>query len=249
MYMMYVDESGDPGSKEGSSSHYILSGLIFSYKNWYKYLDLLKRMRKYFSDTYELGRYTEIHAAELTRIKNMIEYRKIKKYNRIKILEEYSKYIPLIFKEAKIINVCIQKSEHPQVEDFCLFSYRRLISRYDLFLKRTVKDEGMIFCDESNEKSLRSLLRTMRYYNPVKSHYTGNIYNAKISRVIEDMVHRNSATSYFIQTVDVIGYLLKSRECVKGAYKKYNLDRFFENLEPILHKVAAPKDFYGIVRN
>ena len=41
MHLMYVDESGDPGTKGFASPHFILSGLIIHQDDWDKYLERL----------------------------------------------------------------------------------------------------------------------------------------------------------------------------------------------------------------
>lgn len=248
MYIMYVDESGDPGSANGSSEYFILSGLILNYKVWHEKLELLKRMRKYFKERYGLGLYTEIHAKELLRIKNEKSYRKISKANRLKLLHEYATFIPIMFKDCWIINVCLYKKDFSSGIDFTTLAFNRLITRYNTFLSKTVNDEGIIIADESNEVVLRTLLRKMKIYNPVPSHYANEPYNAKITFVIEDILYKKSFTSYFIQTVDVIAYLLKHRESPKGSSKKYRLDILFDLLKPILLKEASFNDPDGIVR-
>jgi hypothetical protein len=248
MYIMYVDESGDPGSANGSSEYFILSGLILHYKSWYKKLDLLKRMRKYFKKKYGLPLTTEIHAKELLRISHLKLYRKISKPQRVRLLKEYASFIPKMFKDCWIINICLHKKNFPAGTDFTTLAFNRLITRYNMFLAKTVKDEGVIISDESNETPLRNLLRKMRVYNPIQSRYSNKAYNARITKVIEDIVHRQSSTSYFIQTVDIIAYLLKNKEYPKGGAKKYNLDLLFDLLDPILLKTASIKDPQGIVR-
>ena len=248
MYIMYVDESGDPGSANGSSEYFILSGLILNYKVWHEKLDLLKRMRKYFKERYGLGLFTEIHAKELLRIKDEKSYRKISKANRMKLLCEYATFIPRIFKDCWVINVCLHKRDFPPGADFTTLAFNRLITRYNMFLSKTVNNEGIVIADESNEAPLRTLIRKMSVYNPVPSHYSDEPYNAKITGVIEDILHKKSFTSYFIQTVDVIAYILKHREFPKGSSKKYNLDKLFDLLQPILLKAASFNDPDGIVR-
>lgn len=248
MYIMYVDESGDPGSANGSSEYFILSGLIMHYKSWHKKLDLLKRMRKYFKKKYGLGVSVEIHAKELLRITDMKSYRRISKAKRMALLREYATFIPKIFKDCWLINICLHKENFPAGTDFNLLAFSRLITRYNMFLEKTVHDEGIIISDESNEQPLRNLIRKMKVYNPVQSHYSANTYNAKITKVIEDIIHRNSAHSYFIQTVDVITYLLKQKEYPKSSTKKYNLDLLFDLLDEIFLKTASINDVQGIVR-
>lgn len=245
---MYVDESGDPGSANGSSEYFILSGLILNYNTWNQKLQRLKDMRKYFKNKYNLGLTVEIHAKELLRISDIKAYRKITKTQRLNLLKEYASFIPKMFKDCWVINICFDKSAFNPGTDFNTLAFGRLITRYNMFLARTVRDEGIIIADESNEKSLRNLIRKLRIYNPVTSRYTGKPYNARITKIIEDIVHRKSFTSYFIQTVDVIAFLLKHREYPKGSTKKYNLNVLFDNLEPILLKVASAKDPLGIVR-
>jgi hypothetical protein len=249
MYIMYVDESGDPGSANGSTEYFILSGLILHYKVWHKKLDLLKRMRKYFKEQYNLSVGTEIHAKELLRITDLKAYRKIRKSDRMEIFSKYAEFIPKIFKDCWLINVCLSKKDFPTGTDFTTLAFTRLITRYEMFLKQTVKDEGIIISDESNEKPLLNLLRKMRIYNPIPSHYSGNIYNLKITRIIEDILHKKSYTSYFIQTVDIIAFLLKSKEYPKASTKKYGLDLLFDKLDPILLKAASANDPQGIVRH
>lgn len=248
MYLMYVDESGDPGKSVGSSEHYILSGLIIKYTDWATTLTLLKRFRKYLSKKYGLGIQTEIHATQLLRIKDIEAYKSINKSNRLRILQEYATYIPKIFKECKIINISFKKSELDLVEDIHHLAWKRLITRYDSYLKRTVKDEGMIFSDEGNEKSMRLLLRKMRIFNPTPSHY-GGTYNARVTRIIEDVSFRKSNTSYFIQTVDVVAFILYRMDYPKGSSKKYNLDKMFPLIEPVLLKEASRGEKFGIVRH
>ena len=77
MYIMYVDESGDPGRHPNSSPHFILSGLIVSQNHWDKYLLRLKAFRKSLKAQYNLNQRTEIHASELIRVDKMQEYKAI----------------------------------------------------------------------------------------------------------------------------------------------------------------------------
>lgn len=248
MYLMYVDESGDPGNKEGSSPHYILTGIIIRYSDWSTYLDRLKKFRVYLQNKYGLPIYTEIHASELVRIKKIKAYRKITKSNRVNILKECSMYLPRIFSNCRIINVCFDKTKMPAIANFQELAWDRLIMRYNAYLKYSVKDEGSIYADESSEILIRNKLRKMRIHNLVKSKYNGGSYNAPVKRIIEDVFHRDSKLSYFIQMVDVAAFLLYSNEYPKGATKKYNLDLLFYNLEEKLLLAASPNDKYGIVR-
>lgn len=244
---MYVDESGDPGVDQYSSPHFILSGIIISENDWKEYLSRLKTFRKSLKDTYGLNQRTEIHASELIRIKSIEEYRKIRKSDRINILRDFSAQIPVIFSNAKVINVCFKTSDFKDSETLQTQAWSRLIQRFDTYLKKTVKDKGIIIADDTDSNTIMQLLRKMRVYNPISSHYKG-YYNAPADNIIEDIFQRSSHHSYFIQTVDVIAHLLYRHEHPKGSLKKFGIENLFERFEPILLKEASRSDKLGIVR-
>ena len=247
MHIMYVDESGDPGINHYGSPFYILSGLIVPQDEWSKYLDRLKIFRKSIKNNYGLLLREEIHAAELIRINKIDAYRHIKKSDRIDILIAYLHQIPVIFDTAKVVNICLRKSDFAPPQDVQEIAWNKLIQRFDTFLKNSAKDKGIIVADDTDGPKIMQLLRKMRVYNPVPSYY-GSSYNAPTDNIIEDLLMRNSQHSYLIQTVDVIAHSLYRRESPKGSLKKYGLEKMFDVLEPILLKEAARGDQLGIVR-
>jgi hypothetical protein len=247
MFIMYVDESGDPGTHIYSSPHFILSGLIIAQSEWDSYLLKLKTFRKNLKQQYGLNQRTEIHASELIRVGELKEYKEIHKSKRIAILKDYCTQIPIIFSTATIINVCITINEHPN-EDVFNLAWSRLLQRFDTYLKKNAKDKGIIVADDTDSTKLMSLQRKMRIYNPIPSHYQEAFYNAPIDNIIEDTFSRASHHSYFLQSVDVIAHILYRKEFPKGSLKKYGLEHLFQKFEPILLKKASKGDPYGIVR-
>ncbi len=105
----------------------------------------------------------------------------------------------------------------------------------------------MIFSDEGNEKSIQMILRNMQVQNSIDSQ-SKEEYLSKVDRIIEDVNFRRSNISHFIQTVDVIAFLLFKKEFPSGSTKKYNLDKMFTLLDPILLKGDSSSDKYGIIR-
>ena len=247
MYIMYVDESGDPGTHEYSSPHFILSGLIVAQNDWDKYLNRLKAFRKSLKTTYGLNQREEIHASELLRIDKIEAYKSIKKAERLNIIRDYCTQIPIIFDTATVINVCLKVQEHEDKDIFNL-AWGRLLQRYDTFLKKDANDKGIIVADDTDNSKLMALQRKMRIYNPTPSHYNEGYYNSPIDNIIEDTFLRASHHSYFIQTVDMIAHTLYRKEYPKGSYKKYGLEYQFDKIEPILLKKASKTDPLGIVR-
>lgn len=247
MQLMYVDESGDPGHHIQSSPHFILSGLVIDQDDWMSILDRLKTFRKHIKNTYGLNQRTEIHASELIRVNKIDEYKKISKTNRINILRDYCTEIPTIFDTAKLINVCIDIRQHPEVDIFQL-AWMRLLQRYDNYLKKDAKDMGVVVSDDTESVKLMRLMRKMRIYNPTPSHFSESSYNAPADNIIEDAFARSSHHSYFIQSVDVVAHLLYRKEYPKGSLKKFRIEKQFQKLDPILLKKASKSDPYGIVR-
>lgn len=244
---MYVDESGDPGLNHYGSPFFILSGLIVPQDEWPKYLDRLKTLRRSIKSSYGLLLREEIHASELIRINKLKSYSAIKKTDRIQILKQYCSQIPIIFDTAKVINICLKKTDFQNAQDVQITAWSRLIQRFDTYLKKSTKDKGMIISDEVNSFGIMQLLRKMRVYNYTPSHYEPP-YNTPADSIIEDLVQRNSMHSYFIQTADVIAHLLYRKEVPKGSLKKFGIERYFDLLEPVLLKEASKSDPLGIVR-
>lgn len=244
---MYVDESGDPGLHKYGSPYYILSGLLFPEQDWQKYLQRLKELRKSIKQRYGLYVREEIHAAELIRVKKIDSYRKIRKSDRISLLKAYCEQLPILFDNAKVINVCLEKKDFESAEKVQLTAWNRLAQRYNTYLKKTAKDRGIIISDDTDGARVTRLLRKMRVYNPVPSKFEG-AYNAPTDNILEDLFQRGSHHSYFIQSADVVAHLLYRHECPKGSLKKFGLEKLFPKLEPILLKEAAGNDPMGIVR-
>lgn len=246
MYLMYVDESGDPGTAKHSSEHFALSGIIVPEEHWSTSLSRLKDFRGRLYEDYGLSPRIELHASELIRPSGNEVYRSIGKSTRMQILKEHVQTLPYAFEGCKVINVFIRKEEHKNKDIFEL-AWGRLLQRYEIYLKKTGNHLGMVIVDETDDKKLSSLLRRMRQYNPINSIY-GGWYNSTIENIIEDPFGRISASSYFIQASDSLVHCLYRKEIPKGSYKKFGLDRYFDFAEPLLLKEASKYDPLGIVR-
>ncbi len=244
-YILYIDESGDPGKATAfSSKHFILSGIIVPINDWLACLDRTKDFRLQIKANYGLLMKTEIHASELIRINKIKEYSKIKKNNRLSILKEFAEAIPKIFPNSRIINVCLNKSDFTIIDEFQSIVWNRMIQRYETFLAKNNNAYGIIISDDTNEPLVRRKLREMRRYNPLP----GN-RNEPTIHIVEDVIMKTSFDSYFIQAVDTIAHLLYRREYPKSSLKKYNVDKYFSYFEPILLREASKTDSCGIVRH
>lgn len=253
MYIMYVDESGDPGAYNGqgngNSEHFILSGLIIPVETWNESFKQIKEFRREMSTQYGLAVYEELHASELVRINKKDAYRRIRKRDRLRILVSFLHRLPLCVAHGKIINVCLKKTELPTGTKVKERAWSRLIQRYDTFLRKQNEEAfGVIVADGLEDKEVRSTFRRMRVFNPIPAHSGAAYFQQPVERVLEDPFTRNSKHSYFIQAADAIAYALYRKEYPKGSLKKYGMEKCFDSLEAILLKEASSSDALGVVR-
>lgn len=253
VYIMYVDESGDPGAyngqANGNSEHFILSGLIIPMEKWNECFKHIKEFRRELSIQYGLAVYEELHASELVRINKTQAYRSIKKRDRLHILTSFLQKLPVFAAHGKVINVCLKKTNFPEGTNVKGKAWERLIQRYDTFLrKQGEKVFGVMVTDGLEDKEVRSIFRRMRVFNPIPSRFGMSHFQQPVERVLEDPFVRDSKHSYFIQAADAIAYALYRKEYPKGSLKKYGVEKCFDYLEAILLKEASSNDVLGIVR-
>lgn len=254
-YLLYADASGDDGtyilgSHNSSTSYYAISGIIINIEHWQSILDRIVRFRKALRDKYGFLMRKELKGASFFHLKNSELFMNTKCTRRKERLRTYHfimALLPEVLEKATILNLFLDKKktslEPEQYFDIC---WKYFLERFQTFLN---KNDGMgIFIpDEGKEKELIYLTRKLRKYNPVKSHYGGS-YSFKIQSIVEDPFHRDSKDSYFIQLCDLIVHALYRREEPKGSFKKYNGDRLFDYIEPLLLKEASGRDPHGIIR-
>ena len=236
MYFLYVDESGDPSRYNGSNTpHFILSGLVIPEEEWLAALARITAFRTEIKRRTGLARREEIHSAELIRPGRQQSYKQIAKTDRIQILRDFVRGMPGFFPNARIINVCLDKQQFPDCDDFLLPAWGRLLVHYELFLAAQ-QVHGVVMSDATDGNKLRGLLREMRK-GPTPPQF-----------LLEDIFHCASEHSYFIQAADAITYCLFRQEYPKGSTRKFNLGNLFQSLDAMLWKLAAPADAQGIIR-
>ena len=246
---MYVDESGDPGIGNHNSPHYILSGMIINVKHWHIYLNRLRIFRKQLKVKYNLKLATEIHASELIRINKLKEYTNIRKSQRLQLFDEYCKEIPKIFDQAKIINICIDKSKYNSNREIQILAWNKLAKHYSLFLKKDSESIGIIISDDTDGAKIMNLFRKMRTINPTYSIYAQSPNKTLTNNIIEDLFQRSSQHSYFIQSVDIITHALYRMKFHKGSLRKFGVEKYFLHLKPILLQHADNNNSLGLIRD
>jgi hypothetical protein len=233
MYLMYVDESGDPG-RHSPVRHFILSVLIVPAIDWQESFERHHQMRRYLKATYGYPVRAELHAASLVDPRRGgSSVRRLRgRRTRMLLYQDVMRSIPQIFPTAKTFSVYIDKDAAEtssfQRNNYLELAWNYLITRYHNFLTWDCdRAPGLVFADDTANATVRALLRKMRVYNPVPSYFDPRGYhNVPVRTVIEDPVFRRSEHSYFVQMADMIAHSLYRKLNVRGSYRRYNLHRF-----------------------
>lgn len=253
MYLIYVDESGDPGISGSPSNYYVLSGLVVHELRWQSYLEQLIQFRGRMQRAFGLRVREEIHAsAMITRPGPLV---RIPRNDRLTILRALANELASM-SELNVINVVVDKAGKRPDYDAFIFAWTAMLQRFENTISArnfpgpaNPDERGMVFPDNTDNKKVTQLLRQMRRYNPVPHQQRFGIgyRNLMISHLIEDPSYRESDHSYFVQAADLIAYLLLQKRDPNSYMKKKSGHNYFDRLDPILCKVASSSDPQGIV--
>jgi len=255
MYLMYVDESGDYGLAGSPTDYLILTGLIVHELRWGDYLKELLTLRRRLRDNFGLRLHEEFHASNLvTRPGSLL---RIKRHKRLAMIRQYADALANL-RDLAVLNVVVKKSGKSDDYDVFGNAWRALTQRFENTLSyqnfpgpANPDERGLIISDHTDDKKLIRLIREMRHYNPVphSTPYGSTGYrHMPLKYLVEDPNFRESAHSYYIQSVDLCAYLLHQWINPNKYMRKKGGRAYFKRIEPILCKVAARSDPYGIVR-
>jgi hypothetical protein len=254
MYVMYVDESGDSGLVGSPTNYFVLTGLVVHELRWQVYLDQLIEFRRKLKAQFGLRLREEIHASAMINHPGPLV--RIRRNDRLTILRAFADELATMT-DLNIINVVVDKQNKPAGYDVFGVAWKALIQRFENTTSsrnfrgpQNPDERGMLFPDRTDDKKLRDLLRQMRRYNPIPNQqaYGAGYRNIALRSIIEDPNFRDSQDSYFIQAADLVAYLLYQNLAPSAYMRKKSGHNYFGRLNPLLVKVAAPRDPRGIVR-
>jgi hypothetical protein len=252
MYLMYVDESGDPGLVNSPTDHFILSGLVMHELRWREFIERILVFRKRMKITYGLGIRDEIHAAEFIRSSSSAN---LKRNIRYLILRHFATELSRM-DWLSVTNVVVNKAGKSPNYDVFENAWKVLFQRFENTLTnrnfpgpQNPDDLGIVICDDTNGGKLSKLMRRMGSYNPIpnQQHAGPGYRNIPIRKVIEDPNLRDSKNSHPIQAADLCAYLLIQYLKPNGFMKRVGGNQAFKLLDPILNKKASNKNSLGIV--
>lgn len=255
MFLMYVDESGDPGAPEtpGTTPFFVLTGLVVHEVHWHECLNSLVEFRRWCRARYGLKLREEIHAARM--FNRPAELVRIRRHERLAIIHAYARRLAGI-PTLNIVNVVVRKEDKSAGYRVLENAWEALIQRFENTItcrnfagSTNPDDRGMLIPDHSSDERVLQLLRRMRYYNPVphQPEFGPGYRNLVLERVAEDPSFRDSRHSYFIQSCDLAGFLLYQRLAQNSYIRKKGAKTYFNILDPILCRAASRSDPQGIV--
>lgn len=248
MYLMYVDESGDPGNNTSVTDFFCLSGIVVHESEWRQFIELLKVFRRTLFEVYGLPVRAELHAVKMIRHDEF----GIAKHQRLAIMRNFLDELAKL-NSISITNVVVDKNGKPASYEVFAAAWRTLFQRFENTLTHGnfpggySRSFGMVFTDATNGAELSRIVREMSVYNPVPNRGGGGYRNMPIHRVIEDPSERDSSHSLAIQACDVVAYFLQQKFKPNSYIKRKGAQNYFDRLLPALNTRASSANPLGIV--
>jgi len=250
MYLLYSDESGDPGRK-GQGDYLILSALLIHEGRWRECFDLTKQLRTTLKQEYGIAKNAELHANKNIAGRGVLWGKRWKVEERVKLFQIIIETVSQM-PGLKTMSVCIRKSasqfEGKKGRSIHDTAWTFILQRFHNFIVQqqggNVNDHGIVLHDTGHDVEIRKLMRKLRVYNYVPSRY-GSARNVPLTSLIEDPIPRNSAHAQFIQIVDYIAYSLLRRESPVDKYP--GLENIYDILNPVVLKEASSENDLGII--
>lgn len=251
MYMMYVDESGDPGLINSPTPIFVLSGLIIHELRWRQTLDEILEFRKRMKSTFGLLVSEEIHASPFINRPGKLV--RIRRNDRLTILRHYADLLASI-SDLSIISIIVNKTGKPAGYDVHFNAWQALIQRFENTVSHrnfpgpvNQDERGTVYVDGDISGHLVKMTRKMRKYNPVPSKF-GGYRNLPMTKIIEDPSFRDSAGSLLIQSADVAAYLLFQQENPNSYIRRAGARSYYSRMDSRFCRHASPSDGQGVVR-
>lgn len=237
VHFVYIDDSGDEQVRA-------YAAITIAETDWKDVLGRIKQYRRDLKAQYGIFVTKELHATDFVAGRGNIGTRVVPKGLRVQIFRDTLRMV------SSLPGVRLFNAIAPKAQEALIFE--RLMNRINKNMERSGSN-AIIIHDEG--KDYTGLVRKMCVYNPIQSQYgfwpDGSVFkNIPLDHILEDIVFRNSADSYFIQLADFCAFALFRCEYPLASKQKYHLEAAFEELHgiciPQCYK-ADPKHL-GIIR-
>jgi hypothetical protein len=256
MYLVYADESGDPGLNTGGTPFFVISGIIIHESHWNQIFQDVVNLRRQWHALYNTPQRIALHATDIVNGHRDFHHSRsgLSSDDRFSIYREALQFLASQKGKISVLNVFIRKDKILRRDlDVYEWSWKFFIQRFHNSIDtggalHEDKNYGILMTDRTQDDKLRALLRKMRRFNPVPTKIPGMpaYSNVVTTRIIDDPVPRNSNHSYFVQMADLVAFALARRDYPRKNLEQWAFESYFEELEPIVLKAANPKDTFGV---
>lgn len=202
--LVYFDETGDDGANTLSSNQFVLTSIYMQTDAWQENFNKIRNCRKELKGRFGFHISEEIHTKHLVRDKGFYRSYGWTDQQRRDILIAFTKCIASL--DLKIINVIIDKTKI-RTEDYCVLEKALTYNIQRIDNDSHGQWNYLAITDKGRLAPMRKTARAIRAYNPVQSHF-GGYTNQPIKGMVEDIMEKDSAESYFVQICDFVSYFV-----------------------------------------
>jgi hypothetical protein len=207
MYVAYVDESGDDGTKKGSSKSYALGCVMIEAARWTETFDQMIEYRRFVKSRFGIPVRAELKANYLLQNGGALRQRPLSEKARFKLYRSLLRIQPKLGITA--FAVVVDKTEAVRQFDTARpasdVAWEYLLQRLE---RRATKEktEVLVVHDEGDEVTVRKRARKARRAGTAGSQTGIGTLKVPFDRLLDDPVPRNSQQSYFLQLADLNAY-------------------------------------------
>ena len=227
MHFVYMDDSkGD--------RHVCFSAICFPAVAWSDALDHIIGLRRQMNKSDGIYMTKELHATEWLGGRGHVAPHSVPVGARARLFDFFLTGLTFL-PSVQIFNAYAHKSQEERV-------FERLLNRIQANMEDR-SDQALILSDQG--KSYDFMLRKLRRINYIPSRFGGS-RNVPLSRIVEDIIYKDSASSYFIQAADFCAFALLRFKHPTERLSRYGIDQSFRLLERALVKNANRADSLGL---
>lgn len=205
MYAAYFDESGDSGIVGSPTKFFVLACVLVHETTWLEALDDLIELRRELSRNHGIPTRPEMKGKHFKNARGVFQSLGWSLEQRMDLYRTLLRYegehLPI-----KVFAVAVHKrGARSKGWESRQAAWTFALQRINRFC-REQEERVMVFPDEGHTYFIRRLMRKMRRFHVIRTHWGEATIKAPIARVLEDPNERSSVDSYFVQLADWNAY-------------------------------------------